>query len=579
MKMAVLLSGLNYIDVNDTTIQSFSKSLDSRHYTRNIKKNIYEFFTEKGYAIDTFICTNESPIITDVLKSYNPVRYSCIAHTEDSRISKTIEVLRLLIDYMKETQSEYDIICLTRLDIYFLEPLLNIDYTMLNIVSKTLPNKQSRTELVDDNFYLFPVSMLNGIYDIYRTYRNQYIGGGPGLVALCFKPAFEEKFNIHYIKNEERLLIEEFTSMKFYLFDSIDLILNKYLYTESIKYYSSRRNAYVVIESDTNITFTKEGNGEDCSFGYTLNPGDYNISFDILSDNDIHLPFITLDTMYYKVEPIQASVLKNVNLKLHVKKRNTYLLFNFSNYNNPLIINVKNISIEMINKPLDLNVVVRGHFRTFDKTHQSLRKALSNTKHTIFMHTWDTVDANTASWHGNKVCDTNLLNQEQRDLLNTFDAACVIQSQTWTEEERNAVVLSRPYKTFLYFWQGIYESLYRIKEESKYILITRYDIQHNMDFSQVECEEDEIVIGYTHRYPNNVFAYGFTDIVFLIHYNDVYKLLTIPQKIIDLQTNMDPRYKIAEDPITDFFYSNWAKVTPKWLGNRDIAIIRPEASS
>ena len=78
MKMAVLLSGLNYIDVNDTTIQSVSKSLDSRQYTRNIKKYIYEFFTEKGYTINTFICTNESPIVKDLLESYNPVRHSFI---------------------------------------------------------------------------------------------------------------------------------------------------------------------------------------------------------------------------------------------------------------------------------------------------------------------------------------------------------------------------------------------------------------------------------------------------------------------------------------------------------------------
>lgn len=577
MKLAVLLSGLNYIDVNDKEIQSASKSLDSRQYVKNIKTYIYDFFTEKGYAIDTFVCTNESPIVKDILEAYRPLRHSYIGNTEDRRISKTIEVLRLLIEYMNETHTEYDSICLTRFDIYFLQPLLNIDYTKLNIISMTLPNKQSKTRLVDDNFYLFPKSMLNGIYDIYRTYRNQYIGGGPELVAMCFKPAFEEKFSIHYIKNEERMLIHEFTSMKLDLFNSINLIVNKYLYTESIKYYSKRRNAYIVIEND--ITFVKEGNGEDCSFGYTIDPGDYNISFDILSDNDIQVPFISLDSKYYTVEPIQASILKNVTLKLHIKKRNSHVLFNFSNYNNPLIINIKNISIEKIVKPLDLNVVVRGHFRTFEKTHQSLRKALTNTKHKIFMHTWDTVDANTASWHGNKVGGTKMLSQEQRDLLNTFDDGYVIQSQSWTEKERNAIVLSRPYKTFLYFWQGIYECLYRIKEESQYILFTRYDIQLNTDFSDVSCEEDEIVIGYAHRHPNNVIPYGLTDIVFLIHYNDVYKLLTIPQKIIDLQTNMDPRYKIAEDPITDFFYSNWAKVTPKWFASRDITIIRPEASS
>ena len=101
MKMAVLLSGLNYIDINDRTIQSYSKSLDSRQYTRNIKKYIYEFFREKGYEIDTFISTNESPIAKEVLESYNALRYSFIPHTEDRRISKTIEVLRLLIYYMK----------------------------------------------------------------------------------------------------------------------------------------------------------------------------------------------------------------------------------------------------------------------------------------------------------------------------------------------------------------------------------------------------------------------------------------------------------------------------------------------
>ena len=33
------------------------------------------------------------------------------------------------------------------------------------------------------------------------------------------------------------------------------------------------------------------------------------------------------------------------------------------------------------------------------------------------MHTWDTVDANTASWHGNKICNTNMLSQEQKNLL------------------------------------------------------------------------------------------------------------------------------------------------------------------
>jgi hypothetical protein len=586
MKMAVLLSGLNYIDVNDTTIQSVSKSLDSRQYTRNIKKYIYEFFTEKGYTINTFICTNESPIVKDLLESYNPVRHSFIPNTEDRRISKTIEVLRLLVDYMKETNNAYDMVCLTRLDIYFLQPLVNIDYTKLNIISMTLPNKQSKTKLVDDNFYLFPLSILDDIYNIYRTYRNyhfqgSYIMGGPSIIAHCFKKPFEEKCQIHYIENEEPTLVAEFTSFKLRYFNELNLIINKNIFTEAVEYFSRTRTVKIVIHNDKNITFTKLANGIFSWFGYTLDTGRYTLSFDILSDTDILIPFIKLHNpvIFHDTGPIYANKLKTINLTITVRNKNTDVIFIFDNYDKSAVIQFKNISIEKITKPLDLNVVVRGHFRTFEKTHQSLRNALSNTKHKIFMHTWDTIDANTASWHGNMACGTNLLNKRQKDLLNTFDEGYVIQSQSWTEEERNAIVLSRPYKTFLYFWQSIYECLNRIKEESQYILFTRYDIQINADFSDVSCEENEIVIGYAHRYPNDVIPYGFTDIVFLIHYNDVYKLLTIPQKIIDLQTNMDPKYKIAEDPITDFFYSNWAKVTPKWLSNRDIKIIRPEASS
>lgn len=584
MKMAVLLSGLNYININDTNIKTFTRTLDSRQYTKNIKKYIYEFFTEKGYTIDTFISTNESPIAKDVLESYNAVRYTYIGNTEDRRISKTIEVLRLLIEYMNETQSSYDMICLTRLDIYLLQPLLNIDYTKLNIISKVQVNKTDKIELIDDNLYVFPFSMLDAIYNIYRTYRSysvqgKKIQGGTWVIAHCFEKPFEEIFQINYINNESNKIVAELTTFKLRFFNEINLLVNKFIFTEGIPYFSRTGTVKMVIHDDKNITLTKLANGLYSWFGYVLDCGKYELSFDILSDTDILIPFIKLHNpvIFHETGPIYANQLKTICLTITVRNMNTEVLFIFDHYNASAIIDFKNISIQKITKPLDLNVVVRGHFRTFEKTHISLRKALSNTKHQIFMHTWDTVDTNTASWHGNKVCDTNILNQEQRDLLNTFDDGCLIESQSWTEEEKTDILLSRPYKTFLYFWQGIHESLYRIKEESQYILFTRYDIEINTDFANIACDEDEIVIGYAHRYPNNVIPYGFTDIVFLIHYNDMYKLLTIPQKIMELQTNIDPRYKIAEDPITDFFYSNWSKVTPRWLANRDIRIVRPEA--
>ena len=575
--MAVLFSGMNYIDINNTQIQIHSKRLDSRQYTKNIKTYIYDFFTAKGYTIDTFICTNESPISEDIINSYKPVRYSYIGNTEERRISKSTEVLRLLLDYMNETQTDYDMICLTRLDIYFLEPLLNIDYTKFNLVSK-VASITINENLIDDNFYIFPKSMLLDLYTIFRTYRLN-LTEGPGAIAHWFLKPFEEKFQINYIKYE-LVTVANLSTFKLRFYENLDLIVNKYIFTEAVPYYSKTGTVEMTIHDNTSVTLRKLTNGIYSWFGYSLNPGKYELSFDILSNADISIPFIKLHNpvIFHKVDYIKANTLNFVRLTINVKNADTLLAFIFDNYNTSAIIQFKNIKIEPVSIPLDLNVVLRGHFRTFEKTHQTLRKALSNTTHTVYAHTWDTVDANTPSWHGNVNSNTNLLNQEQRDLLNTFDKDTVIETQEFTQEEYNTIVISRPFKTFLYFWQGIHSGLNRIKEESRYILISRYDIEINVDVSTIACEEDEIVIGYAHRFPNNVFLYGFTDIMFLINYKDKHKLLSIPQKILELQRNKDPRYTIAEDPITDFFYTNWKKVTPKWIATRDISIVRPTAA-
>jgi len=433
MKMAVLLSGLNYIDVNDITIESSSKSLDSRQYINNIRAYIYDFFRFNGYTIDTFICTNESPIVNDIIETYNPVRHSYIGNTEDRRISKTIEVLRVLIDYMKETQNTYDMVCLTRFDIYFLEPLLKIDYTTLNIISRIQLDTSDKIELIDDNFYLFPISLLDHIYNVYRTYKinSNFILGREINIAHYFQEAFEEKCKINYINNQEGKTVAQLSTFKLRYFNELNLLVNKNIFTEGIEYFSRTKTVKIVIHDNKNITLTKMANGTYSWFGYTLDCGKYEVSFDILSNIDIHFPFVKLHNpvIVEKTEPIYANKLKTINLVITVRNMNTDVIFIFDHCNSSATIDFKNIRIHKITKPLHLNVIVRGHFRTFEKTHQSLRKALSNTTHQVFMHTWDTVDADTKSWHGNKVCDTNILNQEQRDLLNTFDDDCLIKSQ------------------------------------------------------------------------------------------------------------------------------------------------------
>jgi hypothetical protein len=224
--------------------------------------------------------------------------------------------------------------------------------------------------------------------------------------------------------------------------------------------------------------------------------------------------------------------------------------------------------------PLDINVLMRGHFRTFNSTSKSWEKALSSCIHEVYLHTWDTVDSDTKTWYSNTGANTSKLLKEDVELLRRFDGGCVIEGQVWTEEERQAIVLARPFKTFLYYWQGIHSCINRIRRESKYILIGRYDVSVEIDFSSVSCEEDEIVIGYMYRVPSKPFAYSMTDVVFLINTKDKNKLLDIPPNILELERKANANYKWAEDPITDFFYTRWKKVTPKWFGTKDFTIVR-----
>ena len=196
MKIAILLSGLHYITpeiVTDTN----SPYLDFRQYTRNIQEYIYKFFQGKGYDTDTFICTQDSILYNELVDIYKPIRLSCISNTEDRRISKSIEVLRLFKEYIRVTNVAYDMVCLTRFDIYFLRYLINIDYTKINIISKI------DTNLIDDNFYLFPISMLNEFFEMFST--NRVNMNEKWAIARCFLPKFEEKFKVHFIHDEKRL--------------------------------------------------------------------------------------------------------------------------------------------------------------------------------------------------------------------------------------------------------------------------------------------------------------------------------------------------------------------------------------
>jgi len=201
-KMAVLLSGLHYRE--QYRISSSKKSvpltIDFRLYIDNIKKHIHTYFHTYGYDVDTFLCTNESPLLKTLVESYAPKKYSVMPDTENRRIYKTYGALELV----SEDTSTYDLICVTRFDINFMEPIQNIDIAKLNIFSIL-----EHPSLIDDNFYLFPGSFLPNMLAIYKSLKDMH----DKCAAHNILGKFEQTTKIHFIKNEN-CLVKNLTSFK-----------------------------------------------------------------------------------------------------------------------------------------------------------------------------------------------------------------------------------------------------------------------------------------------------------------------------------------------------------------------------
>ena len=146
MKIGLLLTGLHYKE---------NTPIDFRYYVQNIKNYIYCLGT-----IETFVITNHSNIINEIVDYYNPVEIVIIEDTLNHRISKIIKGLEIIQKY------QYEYICITRFDIYFLKKIV-LNYDMLNIFSNL-----EKINHYDDNFYFFPFKYLNTFINIFKSIQH-----------------------------------------------------------------------------------------------------------------------------------------------------------------------------------------------------------------------------------------------------------------------------------------------------------------------------------------------------------------------------------------------------------------------
>jgi hypothetical protein len=201
MKIAILLTGIHYKkNYKGATVEKLV-TVDYRNYFKHFKEKIYSFFEKIG-TVDTYISTNDSIHLIDLLNDYKPIKYYV---SEDDMVTKRIKGLELIPKY-------YDYVLMTRFDIYFKEDFSNLHINKMNIVSE-LENKN----VCDDNFYFFPIKYLDPFLDIIKKKYITNTIHSPVLFHYL-KNDIEKNMDVHYFCNEPGKHVPElsFFELRYY---------------------------------------------------------------------------------------------------------------------------------------------------------------------------------------------------------------------------------------------------------------------------------------------------------------------------------------------------------------------------
>jgi hypothetical protein len=219
-------------------------------------------------------------------------------------------------------------------------------------------------------------------------------------------------------------------------------------------------------------------------------------------------------------------------------------------------------------------LVLLGHFRTFDKTYSSWRKALEGCEYDVFCSTWDTITSNTIAWHtANPQYTQPYLTSTQIELLREFDPDVTICHQDISVDDIKNITLDHTTKSHLYRYDALCKTLNRI-DSSTYdiIVVGRYDAYiNNIIFKDIRIETDEIQCSGSFFGSKFVREYANTDMIYAFHpskKNVFTNLLHIYEYAIKNNT-----LKYPEEVFTELFYTYFTKVRFVW-GHGDHFVIK-----
>lgn len=329
--MAVCFSGLHYLENYSNTNCNNIININYKEYIKNIKTKIYGYF-EKDFNIDTFICTHMSDHFQDLLQTYSVVRYR-IDTDQQIYYLKKLKVLHLLQNYIKETNKQYDVVLLTRFDIYIMKEFTNDNVFLdkLNIVS-ILENDN----ICDDNLFIFPINYLKKIIYIIRHIKPNKENNS----IHYLKRVFEKNLKVNYICND-KAIVKDLSFFKLRFFCNLELILNRYLFSDNVVYNSINNNSQIILNQNS-INFKKNNSNiaNYCWFGYDIKQiGFYKLSFDIYSNKDIiGFDFIKLHNpiKMYRTCSIYAKQWTTIDIVIEVTRRDDFVIFIFDNFNDTI---------------------------------------------------------------------------------------------------------------------------------------------------------------------------------------------------------------------------------------------------
>ncbi len=205
-------------------------------------------------------------------------------------------------------------------------------------------------------------------------------------------------------------------------------------------------------------------------------------------------------------------------------------------------------------------LVLRGHFRSFEKNQAMWKDLLKNFDYDCYFHTWDTVDSVNQSWYRRKIVNSPTLTENQIHILKDWDPNVVIEKQEFTQDEHNEIYASwTPHKALLYRFDSLLNTLKRIdKTKYDFTIISRYDIIiKNISFENLTVVPGQILLGA--RECAHIFGgIAVNSELFVFHTSDL-------DKFYNPLSDANPRkYTNAEEWFSEMYQNIFKEIKHLW---------------